>query len=114
MPDWLEPMAATLTADRFIDPAWTFERKLDGIRVLAYKDGRDVQLWSRNRLSVTQDYPSVVSALASLAVKNAIFDGEATRATGARNGIAASKARRLSSERAVTGFPLSQSRSNTW
>ena len=33
MPDWLEPMAATLTADRFLDPAWTFERKFDGIRV---------------------------------------------------------------------------------
>jgi len=75
-------MAATLTADRFIDPAWTFERKLDGIRVLAYKDGREVRLWSRNHLSVNHDYPSVVSVLAALAVKNAIFDGEATGAWG--------------------------------
>ena len=41
LPDWLEPMAATLTADRFTDPAWTFERKLDGIRMLAYKSGAD-------------------------------------------------------------------------
>src|SRR6187549_295667 len=29
-PDWLEPMLATLTADRFSDPAWLYERKLDG------------------------------------------------------------------------------------
>ena len=48
LPDWLEPMAATLTADRFVHPAWTFERKFDGIRVLAYKRGSEVQLWSRN------------------------------------------------------------------
>ena len=34
-PDWLEPMAATLTAERFTDPAWTFERKLDGMEALA-------------------------------------------------------------------------------
>ena len=39
LPDWLVPMAATLTADRFAGPEWTFERKLDGIRVLAYKRG---------------------------------------------------------------------------
>jgi len=49
-PDWLEPMAATLTAERFTDPAWTFERKLDGIRVLAFKRGAAVELLSRNRL----------------------------------------------------------------
>ena len=41
-PAWIEPMAATLTEERFTDPAWTFERKLDGIRVLAFKDGSRV------------------------------------------------------------------------
>lgn len=82
MPDWLEPMAATLTTDRFVDPAWTFERKLDGIRMLVYKDGRDVQLWSRNRLLLTDDYPTVARALAMLPVKTAIFDGEATGSWG--------------------------------
>ena len=39
MPDWLEPMAATLTQDRFTGPEWWFERKIDGIRLLAYKQG---------------------------------------------------------------------------
>lgn len=37
IPEWIPPMAATLTDRRFNDPAWTFEQKLDGIRVLAYK-----------------------------------------------------------------------------
>lgn len=39
-PDWLEPMAATLTTERFTDPAWTLKRKLEGIRMLAFKQGR--------------------------------------------------------------------------
>ena len=49
-PDWVEPMAATLTQERFTGPEWIFERKLDGIRLLAFKHGRDVRLLSRNRL----------------------------------------------------------------
>jgi ATP-dependent DNA ligase len=75
-------MAATLTDERFTDPAWTFERKLDGIRMLAYKDGRDVRLWSRNRLPLTDNYPNVVTAIARLPMRNAILDGEATWAWG--------------------------------
>ncbi|MGH6875827.1 MAG: non-homologous end-joining DNA ligase, partial [Rhizomicrobium sp.] len=71
-------MAATLTDQRFVDPAWTFERKLDGIRVLAYKDGREVSLWSRNQLDLTGSYPAVAKAIAALPIKNAILDGEAT------------------------------------
>ena len=38
-PDWLEPMAATLTQERFTGPEWIFERKFDGIRLLAFKQG---------------------------------------------------------------------------
>ena len=45
MPEWLEPMAATLTQDRFTGADWLFERKFDGIRLLAYKRGGDVQLY---------------------------------------------------------------------
>ena len=82
LPDWLEPMAATLTADRFEGPEWSFERKFDGIRLLAYKRRAHVQLWSRNRLSLTEAYPAVARAIAALPVTDAIFDGEATGAWG--------------------------------
>jgi bifunctional non-homologous end joining protein LigD len=75
-------MAATLTALRFASPAWTFERKLDGIRLLAYRDGPDVRLWSRNRLSLTDAYPEVARAVARLPVENVVLDGEATGAWG--------------------------------
>ena len=76
MPDWLEPMAATLTQERFSGPEWLFERKFDGIRLLAYKRGADVRLYSRNRLP--QDLPLVASAIAALPVESAILDGEVT------------------------------------
>src|SRR5688572_19251775 len=74
MPDWLEPMAATLTQDRFSGAEWLFERKFDGIRLIAYKRGKDVQLFSRNRLP--QHLPSVEKAISKLPVKEAILDGE--------------------------------------
>jgi ATP-dependent DNA ligase len=76
MPDWLEPMAATLTQDRFIGRDWLFERKFDGIRLLAYKRGADVQLYSRNRLP--QNLPALARAIASLPVEEVILDGEVT------------------------------------
>jgi len=76
MPDWLEPMAATLTQERFVGPDWVFEQKFDGIRLLAYKRGADVQLYSRNRL--LQDLPALVNAIATLPVHEVILDGEVT------------------------------------
>jgi ATP-dependent DNA ligase len=81
-PAWLEPMAATLTAERFVDPAWTFERKLDGIRMLAFKHGARVRLLSRNKLLLTDAYPKVAAAIAALPIGDAVLDGEATGAWG--------------------------------
>jgi bifunctional non-homologous end joining protein LigD len=87
-PDWLEPMAATLTQERFAGPEWIFERKLDGIRMLAFKQGRDVRLLSRNRLPQNAAYPSLVHAIESLPVDDAILDGEATGVWGKAGKVA--------------------------
>ena len=81
-PDWLEPMAATLTQERFTGPEWLFERKLDGIRLLAFKEAGKVRLLSRNRLP--QDYPAVRRAVAELPVRDLILDGEAAWDPGSR------------------------------
>jgi ATP-dependent DNA ligase len=75
-PEWLEPMAATLTQERFTGPEWIFERKYDGIRLLAFKQGSDVRLYSRNRLP--QHMPALGAAIARLPVQDAILDGEIT------------------------------------
>jgi bifunctional non-homologous end joining protein LigD len=74
-PEWVVPMAATLTQERFTGPEWIFERKLDGIRMLAFKNGSDVKLYSRNRL--LQHYPAVAEAISKLPVRDVILDGEA-------------------------------------
>ena len=75
-PDWVVPMAATLTPERFTGPEWIFERKFDGIRLLAFKNGRDVRLFSRNRLP--QNIPPLADAIASLPARQLILDGEIT------------------------------------
>jgi bifunctional non-homologous end joining protein LigD len=69
-------MAATLTQERFTTPEWIFERKLDGIRLLAFKNGPEIRLLSRNRLP--QTLPTIAEAIASLAVRDVILDGEVT------------------------------------
>jgi ATP-dependent DNA ligase len=68
------PMAATLTQERFTGPEWLFERKFDGIRLLAFKRGGEVRLYSRNRL--LQDIPPVAAAVAHLPDADLILDGE--------------------------------------
>lgn len=75
-PEWLVPMAATLTEERFSGPEWIFERKFDGIRLLAYKKGDDVQLFSRNHLP--QDLPAIQRAIEGLPHNELILDGEIT------------------------------------
>jgi ATP-dependent DNA ligase len=75
-PSWLDPMAATLTQERFTGPDWIFERKFDGIRLLAFKQGESVRLLSRNQLP--QNCPPVAQAIASLPHVEVILDGEIT------------------------------------
>ena len=86
-PAWIEPMTATLTRERFTGPEWIFERKIDGIRMLAFKNERDVRLLSRNRLPQTASYPSVVEAMAKLPVRDVILDGEATGVWGRKGEV---------------------------
>jgi bifunctional non-homologous end joining protein LigD len=87
VPEWMEPMAATLTRERFAGPGWVFERKLDGIRLLAFKDGPRVRLLSRNRLPQNAAYPQYERAVAALPVDQVILDGEATGWFGQREEI---------------------------
>ena len=81
MPDWLEPMAATLTDERFGGREWVFQRKFDGIRLLAYKRGSAVDLYSRNRLP--QHLPPVAAAISRLPADEVILDGNDRQCTRA-------------------------------
>ena len=67
-------MAATLTQERFTGPEWIFERKYDGIRLLAFRKGNTVRLFSRNQLP--QNYPAITDAIGALPLDQLILDGE--------------------------------------
>lgn len=75
-------MSATLTDERFTGPEWTFEQKLDGIRMLAFKNRGNVRLLSRNQLPLNSSYARVVQAIAALSVRDCILDGEAAGGFG--------------------------------
>jgi ATP-dependent DNA ligase len=98
-------MAATLTQERFAGPEWIFERKFDGIRLLAFKRGDDVQLFSRNRLP--QHIPSLTAAIAALPARNLILDGEVT---WDRSGAYHVFDILWLDDRKVTGLPLEERR----
>src|SRR3981189_1633449 len=49
-PKWVAPMLATLTDEVFSRQGWLFEPKWDGGRRLAFRRGRDLNLFSRNRI----------------------------------------------------------------
>lgn len=75
-PDWLSPMLAVLTDDRFSDPDWIYERKLDGERVLIFREGDRIRLMTRNRNCVSETYPELVEALSGQPAADFIADGE--------------------------------------
>jgi bifunctional non-homologous end joining protein LigD len=58
-------MLATLTDRRFSDPAWSFERKLDGERCLAFRHGGELRVLSRRRQPLERTSPELVGVLAS-------------------------------------------------
>jgi bifunctional non-homologous end joining protein LigD len=84
VPDWCSPTLATLTDKRFSDPDWIFERKLDGVRCLAFRDGNRVRLLSRNRLSLNGTYPELVDALTAQSCRRFVVDGEVVAFEGRR------------------------------
>jgi DNA ligase D-like protein (predicted ligase) len=75
-PAWLEPELATLTDDRFSDPAWIYERKFDGERCLAFRDGDQLRLMTRNQQQVTGTYPEIATALRAQNATDFVVDGE--------------------------------------
>jgi DNA ligase D-like protein (predicted ligase) len=85
LPSAVAAQLATLTDDRFSDPSWVFERKLDGVRCLARRtaDGQ-VRLLSRNDKDMSRTYPEVAVALASQASTSLIVDGEVVAFEGRR------------------------------
>jgi bifunctional non-homologous end joining protein LigD len=81
-------MKAVLTDERFSDPNWVFERKLDGIRCVAIRAGDKLQLLSRNDLSQNERYPELVEALAAERCEQFAVDGEVVAFEGSQTSFA--------------------------
>ncbi len=76
IPEWTNPMLATLTDDYFSDPEWIYERKLDGVRCLVFCDQGEIRIMSRNRNKLNAMYPELTEALKKEAADNYVVDGE--------------------------------------
>jgi bifunctional non-homologous end joining protein LigD len=87
-PGWVDPELATLTEDRFSDPGWIFERKLDGERCLAFRSAGMVRLMTRNQKEDTSTYPEITQALAAQQADDFIIDGEIVAFDGSQTRFA--------------------------
>jgi bifunctional non-homologous end joining protein LigD len=77
-----------LTDERFSDPGWVYERKLDGIRCVAIKADRRVRLLSRNDLSLNARFREVEAALESDPASHVVLDGEVVAFAGSQTSFA--------------------------
>ena len=73
---FIEPMKALSTAPPPHDGNWLYEVKFDGFRVLAIKNGKSVELWSRNQKPLNEKFSKVAEAVARLKIERCMLDGE--------------------------------------
>jgi bifunctional non-homologous end joining protein LigD len=76
VPFRISPMLATLVGDPFSKPDWIFEEKYDGVRILAYKEGGNVSLITRNAIDRTERYSEIAEEIGNLKVQSIALDGE--------------------------------------
>ncbi len=87
-PNSAELMKAVLERQSFSDPAWIFERKLDGIRCLAIREHDEVRMLSRNDLDLGGRYPEVRDAIAGQTHRRFAVDGEVVAFDGQQTSFA--------------------------
>jgi len=83
------PALATLTREPFSDDRWLYERKLDGVRCLAYCDQGRVTIRSRSGGDMGSAFPEVVEALERQSCPDFVADGEVVAFDGAQTSFAA-------------------------
>jgi bifunctional non-homologous end joining protein LigD len=72
----ISPTHPTLVREPFHRDRWIYEEKYDGWRMFALKDGEHVRLVSRNGREHTPRFPDIAHAIAQLAARTLILDGE--------------------------------------
>jgi bifunctional non-homologous end joining protein LigD len=75
-PRFVDPMKPKLVEHPPTTGDWVYELKFDGIRALAIKDGREVQLISRNEKKLNDRFPEVARDAADFEADECVVDGE--------------------------------------
>jgi bifunctional non-homologous end joining protein LigD len=83
------PTLATLVRERFSDDRWVYERKLDGVRCLAYGEDGRARIRSRTGGDMGSAFPEVVEALEAQRCPDFVVDGEVVAFDGAQTSFAA-------------------------
>jgi bifunctional non-homologous end joining protein LigD len=76
VPQFVQPMAAQIVQRLPEGREWMYEVKFDGYRALLLKNGKSVQIRSRNNKDLTAIYPGIRGAGLSLQADRAVLDGE--------------------------------------
>jgi ATP-dependent DNA ligase len=63
VPHQYTPMAPAPVREPFHRDGWVYEEKVDGWRMLAYKDGQRVRLVSRNGRDHTRRFRDIAAAI---------------------------------------------------
>jgi len=74
-PEWVEPVAATLTQERFTGPEWDLRAQFDGIRLLGFQTGNGCAAVVAQRLP---ELPPHRRGDREPSLRDVIFDGEVT------------------------------------
>ena len=76
IPFRVRPMLAALVPEPFHKRGWVYEEKYDGDRILAYKEGTRVRLFSRNAKDHTAAFSEIAAAIGALPHRTLLLDGE--------------------------------------
>lgn len=81
-PRFIRPMKPRLLEEPPTVGDWIYELKFDGFRIVAVKNGTEVNLISRNGNELAPKFPEIVEAVRSLPVNDCVIDGEAVALDG--------------------------------
>jgi len=69
-------MAPAPVREPFHRAGWIYEEKVDGWRIVAYKDRDSVCLVSRTGVDHCRRFPDIVAAISKLSARTLVLDGE--------------------------------------
>jgi len=69
-------MAPTLVREPVHRAGWIYEEKVDGWRIVAYKDRDSVRLVSRTGVDHSRRFRDIAAAIAKLSARTLVLDGE--------------------------------------